>query len=125
MQNPLEVKPEDIKKEEVLPPKESDAVGIPADGELEKLALARSLGLENIGDISKYDDQLSNLLEWAKLKGATSREDMVWQIRELANMIGGPRVGTPMVRNLSQYAYLEMEKIKIDKQMKEMTINAK
>jgi hypothetical protein len=118
MQNPLEVKPEEIKKEEVLPEKQSEVVGIPADGELEKLALARSLGLENIQDISKYDDQLSNLLEWAKTKGATSREDMVWQVRELSNMIGGPRVGTPMIRHLSQYAYLEMEKIKIDNQLK-------
>lgn len=123
MQNPLEVKPEDVKKEEVLPQQSPD-LEVPADGELEKLSLARSLGLENLNDMSKFDDQLSNLVEWAKAKGAKSREDIIWQVRELSNMIGGPRVGTPMVRNLSQYAYLEMEKIKIDKQMKEMTLNA-
>jgi hypothetical protein len=43
---------------------------------------------------------------------------MVWQVRELSNMIGGPRLGTTMIRHLSQYAYLEMEKIKIDNQLK-------
>lgn len=118
MQNPLEVKPEAV-KEEILPEKpQTDSV--PADGELEKLSIARTFGIENFDEMKKYDDQLSTLYEWAKLKGATSREDIAWQVRELRSLLGGPGVGTPMVRHLAQYAYLEMERMKVDKQMKEM-----
>jgi len=120
MNNPYDVKAEP--KVEAKPP-EPNNLDVPADGELEKLSLARSLGMDNLKELSKYSDQLERLVEWAKLKGAKSREDVIWEVRQLANRVGGPSIGNNNVQHLSQYAYLEMERLKLDKQMKEMAVN--
>jgi len=98
-------------------PMESPA---PEVDELVKLHLARSVGLERQSDIVKYQDQIDRLMEWAREKGAKNKEEMVWQVRQLANRIGGPTIGTNWVRHLANYAYLEMEKLKIDKQLQEL-----
>lgn len=84
-----------------------------------KLQIAHALGLESLEDIKKYQDQIARLTEWGKAKGAKDTLDLIWQIKDLANRIGGPRFGENNVRNLSTYAYLELERMKIDKQLKE------
>lgn len=112
-------------KDPTTPPEEKpEDLGIPQDGELERLALARSLGLENLRDISRYHNQLDRIVEWAKAKGAVSREDVVWQVRQLMTRVGGPSLGNNWAQHLSQYAYLEMERMKLDGQLKEFEAHA-
>lgn len=129
MLNPLENKT--IKKELVEAPvtekpitqKTDGHIGIPIDNELEKIYLARNLGMENFDDMKKYQDQLERLIAWAREKGATSREDIAWQVKSLAGRVGGPQFGNNIVQHLSQWAYLEMERNRLDRQMKEMSVN--
>lgn len=90
------------------------------DQDVERLGLGRSLGLDDLKQIEKYSHQLDRLIEWARMKGAQSREDIVWQVRQLRNVVGGPGIGNNYAQHLAQYAYLEMERMKIDAQMKEM-----
>ena len=85
-----------------------------------KVQIARALGLEKLEDVKKYQHQIERLTEWGKAKGAKDMEDLIWQVKQLANRIGGPRFGELNVRNLATYAYLELERMKIDQQLKEM-----
>lgn len=123
MINPLDPNKPKVEEKPQVTPKEPDTLGIPTDEELVKIHLARTLGLENLEDIKKYQDQLSRLIEWAQEKGAQTREDIAWQVKSLAGRVGGPQFGNNIVQHLSQWAYLELERNRLDRQMKEMSIN--
>lgn len=122
MNNPYEPKAEEIKvgKEEVKPEPVSPVI---ENDDSEKLYLANSLGIKNLDEIRKNDLQIQRLVDWAKAKGATTREDIAWSIRQLAARVGTPAIGDGNIKHLSVYAYLELERLKIDKQLKEMTAN--
>lgn len=106
-------KPEPI--EEVAAP---DGLIAPIADELEQLRLGRALGMENFEDISKFRDHIERIGEWSKMKGAKDIEDSIWMVRELLNRIGGPRNGVSLARHISEYAHLEMERVKVDKQLR-------
>lgn len=81
--------------------------------------VARALGLERHADIKKYQDQIKRLIDWAKEKGSKDDTDIVWSIKQLGNKVGSPKLGNNWAQHLSQYAYLEMERMKLDKQLNE------
>lgn len=82
--------------------------------------IANSLGIEKQSDQIKYQDQIQRLAEWAKAKGAKDNTDIIWQIKQLANRIGGPQIGNNWAQHLSQYAYLELQRIGIDRDLRSL-----
>lgn len=105
---------------------ESIPIGASSDiyvDDFEQNAVARAIGMDSFADIRKNSIQIKRLIEWAKLKGSQSIEDMQWAIRELRNRVGSPKLGESMAKHLSQYAYLEMERINLDKQLKTLENN--
>lgn len=88
--------------------------------DMDRYAIGRAVGLNNFDEIKKYQDQIKRLHEWARMKGAKDREDSVWQIKQLANRIGGPTIGNNWAQHLSTYAHLEMERMGLDTQLRSM-----
>ena len=76
--------------------------------------------MKDYGEIKKHQDQIKRLIEWAQAKGAKDTTDIVWSIRQLANRVGSPHIGNDWAQHLAEYAYLELERNKIDGQLKEM-----
>lgn len=99
---------------------EADSAKDPVSGSVDQYSLAKALGMDRLGEIDKYSHQLDRLKEWADMKGAKDNMDAVWMIKELANRVGGPPLGNNIVQHLSQYAYLEMERMRLDKQLRQM-----
>jgi len=85
-----------------------------------KLAVGKALGITDLGKIDDNQHQIERLIEWANARGAKDDADVVWSVRQLANRVGAPGIGNNWAQHLSTYAYLEMEKLKIDKQLKEI-----
>lgn len=83
-------------------------------------AIARELGLKDYGETKKYQHQIERLIQWAEAKGAKDNTDVIYSIKELAGRIGSPTIGNNWAQHLSTYAYLEMERLKIDQQMEEL-----
>lgn len=79
--------------------------------------VAHSLGLEKYSDIHKNQDNIKRLIDWAQAKGAKDRADVVWSIKQLANRVGSPKIGNNWAQHLGQYAYLEMERMKLDNEL--------
>ena len=88
-------------------------------------AIASAVGLENSSEISKYAHQIERLNQWATMKGAKDTADKVWQIKQLANRIGGPTIGNNWAKHLATYAFLEMERMKLDQQLQKYASNQK
>lgn len=93
----------------------------PFVGDDMKLRVGRSLGLDKFSDVKKYQHNIERLIDWGKEKGAKDAEDLIWNIRQLANRVGSAPLGQNTTQHLSTYAYLEMERMKIDKQLEEMS----
>jgi hypothetical protein len=82
--------------------------------------IAKALGLQNFGEIKKNQDHIQRLIDWAQAKGAKDTTDIVWAVKQLANRVGSPKIGNNWAEHLGQYAYLELERIKIEDQLKEI-----
>lgn len=79
--------------------------------------------MEEIGSV---DTELTKILEWAKAKGATTLEDVLWEVRDLANHLGTPSYGESRLKFLYQYVYLLGERDRATEQLKKMeAFNAK
>lgn len=88
--------------------------------DFERTAVARALNIDGFGDMKKYQDQIKRLIDWARSKGAKDTTDVVWNVKQLANRVGSPKIGNNWAQHLSAYAYLEMEKMKIEGELREM-----
>jgi hypothetical protein len=100
---------------------ESVPVGAGSDvynDDFERNAVARALGFDSFKEIRKNQDQIKRLIDWAHAKGAKDYIDVQKSIQELANRVGSPHLGNNWAQHLAQYAYLDMEKMKIDGELK-------
>jgi len=91
--------------------------------ELTRDQVGKALGLKNFPEIKKNQDQIKRLIDWAYAKGAKDTTDVVWNIKQLANRIGSPKLGNNWPQHLATYAYLEMQRLEIDKSLREMEAN--
>lgn len=83
-------------------------------------SIARELGLKNYGETKKYLHQIERLIQWAQAKGAKDNTDVIYSIKQLAGKSGSPHLGNNWAQHLSQIAFLEMERMNIDKQLEEL-----
>ena len=78
------------------------------------------VGCRDFAEVKKNQHAIERLIDWGRAKGVKDTEDLLWNIRQLANRVGKSPLGMPIAKHLSTYAYLEMERLKIDNQMKEL-----
>lgn len=100
-------------------------VGKPADPFVDdslKMKVGEELGLKDFGDIKKNQHAVERIIEWARMKGAKDSSDLLWNVRQLANRVGSSPLGQSLAKHLSTYAYLEMERLKLDKELKNMEL---
>jgi len=102
------------KKKEVR----GDRLDAPVSQDLEKRAIADILGVD--ADSSKYSDNLQTILEWAKTQSKNPNlEDIRWAVRELDLKLGSAPFGEEPIKWVARYAYLVLEKAKIEREEKE------
>lgn len=89
--------------------------------EFNRNAVARLLNLDNLNDIKKNQDRIQRLIDWAQAKGAKDMQEILWNIKQLQNRSGSPSLGSDWPKHLSQIAYLEMERMKLDKDINDLT----
>lgn len=77
--------------------------------------IAKELGVKS-EETTKYDRDLQLLLEYAKIRGAKTLTDALWEIRQLQNRVGKSPYGSD-IKKLSRYAYLFKEQSEIEKEL--------
>lgn len=82
---------------------------------LDKIGLAKSLGLENFKEIDKYDEQLQRIINWAKTQGAKDQIDVLGLVKGLTT-----RLGDRSIRNLSTYVYLESQRLALEAKIRRL-----
>ena len=107
-------KQEESKEVEV---KQPETLTAPAQQDIERSVMRDLLGVDD-SELDQYHDKVNTLLEWAKTKTDDhSPESLRWTIRELGFNIGSPPLGQKLVNWLAEYAYLEMESQKVNKEL--------
>lgn len=92
----------------------------PFVNEITRDQVGKALGLKDFSEIKKYQDQIKRLIDWAQVKGAKDTTDIVWSVKQLAAKSGSPHMGNNWAQHLAQIAFLEMERLNIDKQLSEL-----
>lgn len=106
--------PVEEKQEQIKAP---DTLNAPFTPELQIKAVASVLGIEENAEITRNQDKLSTLLEYAKHKTTdNSLEGLKWALRKLGDRLNTPSSGEKWVDYMSRYAYLELESIKLDEE---------
>lgn len=99
------------KQEEVAPSHLDGSV----PGEINTIAVKQVLEIED-SDMSRYEGDIKTLIDWAKTTtGSDDYADLKWAIRDLQLKIGTPAFGD-RIKNLSRFAYLDLEEKKIKKE---------
>lgn len=100
---------------EVLEEKEASTVE-GGDGEqINTIAVHQVLEIDG-SDKATYEGDVKTLIEWAKEKtGSEDYSTLKWAIRDLQLKIGTPAFGD-RIKNLSRFAYLELEENRIKKE---------
>lgn len=108
------IKPDSTDVEEIET-EHNNSEGLEGDnaGEISKIAVKQVLDIER--DDSDYDDDVSTLVKWAKMKAGDDPMDMKWAIRDLQMRLGTPTYGDH-IKHLTRFAYLEMEENRIKKE---------
>lgn len=69
-------------------------------------------------EMSQYSDKIGTLITWAKTQTDDhSPENIKWTIRNLGIKLGSPALGEKMINYLTRFAYLAMEKDKLEEQL--------
>ena len=84
--------------------------------QLDRLAIGRSLHIEDIQDMERHQNRLDRIIEWAKLKGAKSQNDYIAELAHLRT-----KIGNPSIFDVSVYVNIEMEHLATERQLNELT----
>jgi hypothetical protein len=75
-------------------------------------------------EITKDKDKINLLIDYAKSQtDETSPEAIKWAIRSLQGRVGTPPLGQAWIPYLSQYAYLKLESLKLNKEVEKYEHN--
>jgi len=92
----------------------------PIDGFTEQ-SIASALGLASL-EASRYSQEIKDIVEWARLNGAKTMDDILYEIRYLSNILGN-REGEKKIKTVARYVYLTNEKNKVQTEMERMKTN--
>jgi hypothetical protein len=119
--------PQDVQKENIdsppSPPADPGKGNIISTG-VEAEEYAKKKIVEILGDDPKVaeDFKVQALLDYAENKGAKTAEDILWEVRYLANHLGTPGYGESRLSFLYEYVYLLKESDTIKDKMKKMEV---
>ena len=82
------------------------------EGEIHSIAVKQVL---DVRDGEYDDDDIKTLVKWARGNVGDDITDIKWAIRDLRMRIGTPTYGDA-IKNLSRFAYLDMEGKRIEKE---------
>lgn len=75
-------------------------------------------------EVNMMKDKLEVILEYAKTQVTEqTMENIKWAIRDLSSKVGTPPLGEKLVNYLSKYAYLNLERINLEKDIKKYERN--
>lgn len=107
MLGPQDIKEADVKESEEAEKPQPEVMLRPVDdAELDRIAVARSLGIEGFKDMKNYTRQLDVLIKWANQRGAKDKIDMLGNIKQMQGLIGYVTIHDMVV-----WAHLDMERM--------------
>lgn len=88
--------------------------------DLQKSSIHQVMGLDNDQDKHLYSQDVETLLKYAKSQTKDhSPQNLKWIIRSLELKLGTPPLAEKRIKWMARWAYLNMEKSKIDDEMKQ------
>jgi hypothetical protein len=115
----VDEKGQEKKVEETLEAPQGDKMDVVNPYSLDEIAIHQVLEVDGDADKSKYRNEIKTLHEWAKTQTKDmSPENLKWTVRELQLKLGTPPFGEDRVKFLSNFAYLDMEGKRIEKEKK-------
>lgn len=88
--------------------------------DLQKSSIYQVMGLDNDQDKHLYSQDVETLLKYAKSQTKDhSPQNLKWIIRSLELKLGTPPLAEKRIKWMARWAYLNMEKSKIDDEMKQ------
>lgn len=108
-----------IEKSEKLDVNSHKEIEGPIQDQLSQRAVTQVLGLDENGQEGRFKKEIETLVEYAKSRTEDySPENLKWIIRQLELKVGTPPFGEHRARYLARYAFLHLERKKIDKEIK-------
>lgn len=89
---------------------------VPRDIVLNKLA--EMFGILN-SEIGKYNADLDRIVEYAKSKGASSLDDIIFRVREISDSLAN-NMSEKKLKTVSRYLFLLGDKAKIEQDIERM-----
>jgi hypothetical protein len=120
--------PEEIKKNNletppaapVIPPAGDIVSSFVEEDEYAKSKIAEILGEDP--SKAKEDYKRQAILDYVKSKGAKTLEDVLWEVRYIANHVGTPGYGESRLNYIYEYVYLLTESKNIESKLKKMEV---
>ena len=107
------------KKQESVIDKQPEQISAPVRPEVIRSSVEQAMGLESQEDMHRYQDKVDILVEYTKSQTKDwSPESIKWVIRSLEMKLGTPPFSEKRINYVAQYAYLMMEKRKLDSDIK-------
>jgi len=108
---------------EQSPPKidvqEPHQISSPVLPEMMERSVAEVMGIEDSAERNRASDKIQILIEYAKTQTKDhSPEGIKWAIRNLELKLGTPPLSEKRINYVAQYAYLLLEKRKIEKDIR-------
>lgn len=120
--------PQDIQKANIDSPPEPPVPSVAGDivssfvegDELAKQKIVQILGNDSTNP--KKDFQSQAILDYVKSKGAKTMDDVLWEVRMIANRLGTPGYGESNLSFVYEYIYLLNESKNLNDKLKRMEV---
>jgi hypothetical protein len=89
---------------------------VPRDVVLNKLA--EMFGILN-SEVGKYNADLDRIVEYAKTRGATSLDDIIYRVREISDSLAN-NMQEKKIKTVARYLFLLGDRAKIDQDIERM-----
>lgn len=89
---------------------------VPRDIVLNKLA--EMFGILN-SEVGKYNADLDRIVEYAKTRGATSLDDIIYRVREISDSLAN-NMQEKKIKTVARYLFLLGDRAKIDQDIERM-----
>ena len=88
------------------------------DSVILRTQIGQQLGLASL-EVERYSGEIENIVDWARSNGAKTMEDILYEIRYLANNLGS----NPMekkIKTVARYVFLANEKQRLNREMERL-----
>ena len=112
---------EDIPKQD-SPPVNRNTIALSTEP-VEHLAIASRFNIDT--PTKEEGEKLSTIWGYVKSKGdATSMSDLIWQVINLEQTVGAPKLGETRLDKLYRYVQLRIQESRIQEELKDVSLGA-